>query len=197
VDFRFEGWSKLWPPKTKKRVGWVLALFLIWKAWHVASRWHVHNLLPHSSPAQNLYTGKEPKAKVAVTFVSSKDGSPQREDRQIYRTASRSAQAKQVVLDLLAGPSGEGMTGVFPQGSTLKELYLSKGGLCVVDFGPEVAGKHPGGSTGEYLTLSCLVRSLCDNFPEVKQVQVLIDGQVRPTLAGHYDISDPMTRAEF
>ena len=144
-----------------------------------------------------LFTGKEPLRKVSLTFVSESKGSAEFEDRDIYRTATLVPQAKQVVVDLMEGPRKPGLARLFPPGSDLRELFVGKDGLCVVDLAPETAAALPGGTTAEYLALYSVVRSLTANFPEITAVQFLVGGQRQPTLSGHFDISGPLTKADF
>ncbi len=147
--------------------------------------------------ATDLFSGREPKMAVRLYFVSADKGTLAVESRDIFRTASLVNQVKQVVLDLLKGPQEKGLAGVFPPGVQLKELFLGPDGLCVVDFSPEVQSLHPGGTTGEYMTLYCLVHSLAGNFAQIQRVQIMVDGQVVDSLAGHFDIAAPLTVNDF
>jgi hypothetical protein len=61
----------------------------------------------------------------------------------------------------------------FPEGSSLRD-------------------EHPGGAWTEVLAVYSLVNTLVENFSDVKQVQILIDGNESETLAGHVDISRPL-----
>lgn len=49
------------------------------------------------------------------------------------------------------------------------------------------------GGNDEIMTIACLVNSLLKNFPEFNSVQILIDGKKYRTLAGHIDISRPLS----
>jgi spore germination protein GerM len=144
-----------------------------------------------------LYTGKEPKGKASLYFAAKLKSMPESEPREIYLTASVNARARQVVQALLEGPKAENHLPVFPPQTSLRSLFLTKDGVCVVDLGPEIQKNHPGGSTGEYVSLYCLVRSLTDSLPEVQKVQVLVDGQRVSSLAGHYDLWEPLDSGSF
>ena len=54
------------------------------------------------------------------------------------------------------------------------------------------SSNHPGGSTAELQTIYSVVNTLTLNFPGIKKVQLLIDGSVHDTLAGHIVISIPL-----
>ncbi|GAA4724996.1 GerMN domain-containing protein [Brevibacillus fulvus] len=50
------------------------------------------------------------------------------------------------------------------------------------------------GSTGEGMAIDALQQTLFQ-FPEVKEIVILVDGQKADSLAGHVDISQPLTRS--
>ena len=52
--------------------------------------------------------------------------------------------------------------------------------------------QFPGGSTGEILTIYSIVDTLTLNFPEIKDVQILVEGRKKDTIAGHIDITTPL-----
>ena len=64
-------------------------------------------------------------------------------------------------------------------------------GTAKVDFSKEFARKFTGGSTGEEMLVGSIVDTLTE-FPEVKQVQFLIEGQPVETIAGHMDTTAPI-----
>jgi len=69
----------------------------------------------------------------------------------------------------------------------VRALYLDAAGTAFVDLAP---GKEMrGGVWDELLAVYALVNTLTQNFPEVKQVRLLLDGREAPTLAGHLDLS--------
>ena len=63
--------------------------------------------------------------------------------------------------------------------------------------GEDMAGLPVGGSAAEYYSISALVRTLGANFPEVRAVQILVDGQPVDSLAGHFDTSGPLDVATW
>src|SRR5208282_2360425 len=61
--------------------------------------------------------------------------------------------------------------------------------LAVVNLTGAFVSSHPSGLAAENLTLQSICGTLHANLPRVTQVRFLVDGQVRPTLAGHADIT--------
>jgi hypothetical protein len=152
-----------------------------------------------AAPHSPLFTGLEQKRKVVLTLPSSEQGGFVNVDRDIYATVSVVAQAKQVLLALMAGPApGETQAApCFGPQSTFNEVYLDGKGLAVVDLPSATVAAMPGGTSAEVATLYCLVRTLCQNIPQVARVQVLIDGQSAESLRGHVDLQDPLVLSDF
>jgi len=61
--------------------------------------------------------------------------------------------------------------------------------LAVVDLTASFAASHPSGIETETLTVLSICGTLHANLPRVTQVRFLVDGQPRPTLAGHADLT--------
>jgi len=68
--------------------------------------------------------------------------------------------------------------------------------LAVVNLTGTFAANHPSGLETETLTVLSLCGTLHVNLPRVTQVRFLVDGQVRPTLAGHADLTRAYLAAE-
>jgi spore germination protein GerM len=152
---------------------------------------------PGAEAQSPLYTGNEAKRKVDIYYASKKKTGLEVEKAEIYLSASAGAQVKQVVLRMIETPVNPDAASVFPAGTRLRELFLDKEGLCVVDFDPAIRVNHPGGTTGEYLTIYALVRTLTANFNQIGQVQIMLNGEYAETLAGHLDISRPLRLSDF
>ena len=61
--------------------------------------------------------------------------------------------------------------------------------LAVVNLTSSFAADHPSGLETETLTIESICATLRANLPNVAEVRFLVDGQTRPTLAGHADLT--------
>lgn len=61
--------------------------------------------------------------------------------------------------------------------------------LAVVNLKGSFAASHPSGMETETLTVLSICGTLHANLPQVAEVRFLVDGQVRPSLAGHADLT--------
>lgn len=130
--------------------------------------------------------------KVRLFFPSrEKEGFLMSEEREIRASELGSTEAKQIVAELIRGPGTAGGLAL-PHETKLRELFILKEGLAVVDFTKEVSSHHPGGITQELASVYSVVNSLTQNVVGVKNVQILIEGTDADTLAGHVDISHPI-----
>ncbi len=137
-----------------------------------------------------LFTSNEEIITITLFFSSEDDKDFVIESREIFKTKSIVNQAKQAILKLIEGPTTEEAATVISLGTKLRELYLENG-HAYVDFSKEISENHPGGSKSEISTINSIVNTLIRNFSEIKDVQILIEGKVAETLAGHIDISQP------
>ena len=80
-----------------------------------------------------------------------------------------------------------------PQGTLLNEVYIDSHQTAYLDFSKHLTDGHIGGTTAERLTVMAILKTVFDAFPnEIKQVQILIDGNEVKTLAGHLNLSQPL-----
>ncbi|MDI6824318.1 MAG: GerMN domain-containing protein [Bacillota bacterium] len=95
---------------------------------------------------------------------------------------------------LVAGPqAGEGAEAVLP--AAVKVLSVQqKEGTATADFSGDITRMNVG-SLGEALAVAAIVNTLTE-FPQIRQVQILVEGKQVESLAGHVDVSHPVTRNE-
>jgi spore germination protein GerM len=144
-------------------------------------------------PAASAETAPDaslPSRTIKLYFPSSSGESLVTEDREIFETASPVDRAKQILAELLSGPSGDGAIAAVPKGTTLKQVYVLADGTAYANFSSELSAGI-GGSSDEILAIYSIVDSLALNVPEIRRVAILVDGKGRGTLAGHIDIRRP------
>ncbi len=80
-----------------------------------------------------------------------------------------------------------------PRGTLLNEVYIDSHQTAYLDFSRHLTDDHIGGTTAERLTVMAILKTVFDAFPnDIKQVQILIDGNQANTLAGHLNLSQPL-----
>jgi Sporulation and spore germination len=115
------------------------------------------------------------------------------------------AKAKAVVgklLDLYAAPEAQhsvaGGSGSIAQVFLLpvaqargEKVSLNGSGalMAVVNLKGSFVASHPSGLETETLTVLSVCGTLHANLPQVTEVRFLVDGEVRPSLAGHADLT--------
>ncbi|MDX9708054.1 MAG: GerMN domain-containing protein [Trichloromonas sp.] len=95
---------------------------------------------------------------------------------------------------LVAGPAGP-LVPVLPPRTRVQTVTID-GTTAWVSFSRELVSGHPGGSMSELLTVQALANTLAANFPHIRQIRILIEGEPVPTLKGHVDLRGPIA-AEF
>ncbi|MFO7766990.1 MAG: GerMN domain-containing protein [Pelovirga sp.] len=91
---------------------------------------------------------------------------------------------------LIAGPTDE-MVRVIPETTEIKGVELEND-LVRINFSRHLVDHHPGGSLTELLTIHSLTNSLSESFPYLRQLQILVEGDMRQTLKGHVRIDHPV-----
>lgn len=99
---------------------------------------------------------------------------------------------KAAMESLMSGTKDKGCTVIIPKQAALRSVKVEDG-LATVDFDRNLVKHFVGGSTGEEMMIGSIVNTLTE-FPEVKKVRILIEGQPVETIAGHMDLSEPLER---
>lgn len=89
-------------------------------------------------------------------------------------------------------PQVAGMEDVVPVGTKVLSLKVAADGTATADFSKEIAKKGQG-SYGELMLTYAIVNTLTE-FPEIKRVQILVEGKPVTSFSGHMDLSEPLTR---
>lgn len=118
------------------------------------------------------------------------DGESLQAEKRIIKKAALEDEIKETLSVLINGPQGRDLSNAIPEGVRLLGVKL-QGPSATIDFSPEMINNHPGGSTYELLTVYSIVDTLTMNFPEVKEVQILVGGKKAETIAGHIDATVP------
>lgn len=97
--------------------------------------------------------------------------------------------ARQTMHELLTGPRNPNLKQALPAGTKLLDINLKPDGLCIVNFNDRIGEIE--GRKGEVLAVYSVVNTLAQ-FPTVKRVDFLIEGEPVDTLAGTVDLSNPV-----
>jgi hypothetical protein len=114
------------------------------------------------------------------------------EHATVFDLDSPTARARLILERLLEGPESEDLVGAIPEGTALRELWISPSGTAFIDFSADLGRRHPGGTTAEMNTVFAVVNTLVYNLPEVRRVQILMAGREVDTLSGHLALWLPL-----
>lgn len=113
------------------------------------------------------------------------------ETRQVAIGRGFVGQVGQVIRALVAGPEHGAVNTIPPGTSVLDVFYDPDTSTLFLDFSGEFIAGHPGGSSAEYHTVSAIMKTVSENFPEIQAVQVLVEGSQVGTIAGHINAHGP------
>lgn len=136
------------------------------------------------------YVVLEGKRKIELYFLSPDGVTLKKENAQISKGIIF-FEIQEALELLLAGPKSNVLTTTVPTGTELLNFEI-KEKVVFVDFSTQLSLGHGGGSSGELSTVYSIVNTVMLNFKEIKSVQILINGEVHKTLAGHIMINLPL-----
>ncbi len=115
---------------------------------------------------------------------------PVKTERRLHRELTQ--RLNQVVTALIQ-ETPPNLRNTIPRGTELNEVYIDSQQTAYLDFSSHLTDGHIGGTTAEFLTVTAILRTVFDAFPdEIKQIQILIDGKEIETIAGHLNLSQPL-----
>lgn len=130
---------------------------------------------------------------VTLYYASTKADQLVAEAREIAVGEGIESQVQAVIKELVKGPEGGGrVSSIPPETELLQAFWVEESQTIFLDFNRAFVSNHPGGSAGEYYTISMIVKTVGANFPEVRRVQFLVDGYQVETIAGHYAVDQPI-----
>ena len=185
----------------------IASLGMGFKLWELRERAHKH-LLAGESSAPTAAPVVAPAEQATLVAANDMDNSLVPQVHSLPLPADPGARARAVLgklLDLYAAPDS---THPVPGGAaSVAQVFLmpapgtkSSGNsgdqLAVVNLTGAFAASHPSGLETESLTVLSICATLRANLPGVTEVRFLVDGQQRPSLAGHADLTRTYLTAE-
>ena len=134
---------------------------------------------------------------VSLFFADEENQSLLIETRMVAMGREIGDQVRQVVRALLEGSDGDGISTIADGTRVLGVFYDPEAATLYIDFSSELIAGHPGGSSAEYFTISAIMRTISQNFPEVQAVQILVEGLQVGTIAGHIDAYGPLAVSDW
>ncbi len=178
----------------------VAALAMGGALWHLRQRAH-ERLLAGEDSAPTRAPEVAPNEQATLVVANDADGSLLVQGHSLPLPADPSARARAVLgklLELYADPaaahpvsggaSGVAQVFLLPVPGP-KDKQNRDAELAVVNLTGNFAASHPSGLETETLTVLSICATLRANLPRVTQVRFLVDGQERPNLAGHADLT--------
>lgn len=129
---------------------------------------------------------------LTLYFASADGMSTVAEKRQVYY--SRNVGIEKLVIDqLLKGPDSDSLLSAISTGTKLNSVTVSENGVCIVNF--DAAFETTVTNVTENVTIYSIVNSLTE-LDNVKQVQILVNGDTPHISNVDVDLSSPISRNE-
>ena len=184
----------------------IVCLGMGFKLWQLRDRAH-KNLLAGEITTPTKAPEVAPAEQATLIAANDLDNSLLPQMHSLPLPADPGARARAVLgrlLDLYASPDS---THPVPGGAaSVAQVFLlpvpgarasnPQAQLAVVNLTGSFAASHPSGLETESLTVLSICATIRANLPNVTEVRFLVDGQPRPTLAGHADLTRTYLTAE-
>ena len=131
-------------------------------------------------------------ATVEIYFPSALSDGLVGEFRQIFDTVTPGDRAKQIIADLISGPTSDDCLRAVSPNTRLRQVYVLADGTAYLDFSSALTEGIGGGSMKELLTVYAIVDSVAFGVREVQRVGILVNGRPLETMNGHLDLSRPL-----
>lgn len=184
----------------------VLAGLLIWGCFRDEAKNYISeiggipakNTIVDKAKKDDIKDGKKPsvlpgKTETLIVYRAASDGSEALIAEKVQVAKNSKPNPEQALIALCSTkPQNEKFANVIPVGTKVLGLTIEEDGTAVANFSKEL-GKRGQGSYDEMMAVYAIVNTLTE-YPEIKQVQILIEGKKRVVLGSHMDIEEPIKR---
>jgi len=190
--------SRKEPPDGWRRWGWVYVLLAV-AGLLLLVIWLVRTQVPESFPV--AAEGDDSRQRFALvaealTFASRDGRRLETETQLLPRLPTTEERIRAVITALIEG-STTGLLNPWPREAALLDLFLAADGTAYLNMSSAVrAGLGPG-DTMEWLLVASVTCTLGDNFPDVRGVRLMVDGESRGFLRRFMPLEWTYTPAMF
>lgn len=139
-----------------------------------------------AAPAPSLSDSAANRKPVVLLYPCEADGLLAPFQAAVDVSETTQQEMTDLVRSYLATVPGGNMVNPFPERTALRAFYLEENGRAVVDL--DQWAFEGGGTDTETYRIYGIINTICYNYPEVRSVKLLVDGQERETLLGHIDL---------
>lgn len=173
----------------RKGMRFIIIAFLVFAAIVgalVAKKYHISTRPQVPPPAEQAGT-----ILVTLFFADESGDGLVREGREIEAGSDPAESIEAVVGELISGPVGDHGP-VLPDSTQVRKVEV-RGDQATVDFGREFYDDLPAGSSAEMMAIYAVIDTIAVNFPQVKKVLFLKEGQQVETAKGHLDLRQSLS----
>jgi hypothetical protein len=117
------------------------------------------------------------------------------EERVVVDPGTFEELAMTVAREVLAGPT-RGVAGLSPA-TQVRSFFLTQDGTGYLDLSSDVIAHWPRGDGLEWVSLASLIRSMTENVPAIRTVQILVEGHVVERAPGSIGLDLPLSPDGF
>jgi hypothetical protein len=127
-------------------------------------------------------TGEPETYEAAIYFADFEYTELVAETRELKTTETPEGRTRQVIEELIAGPTDETHSPTLPPDAELISVFV-KGGVATLNFSEEVQSKSFG-TTGELFAVNSIYKTVIENEPTVFAVRLLVESDRQVAFCG-------------
>jgi hypothetical protein len=147
---------------------------------------------PSPTPSPASATEAARRINVKLLFEAVEGPGLVLEERSVLYEPDLGMQLRRVLEELVRG-SETGLGASVDPATRVLEVFVTSGGIAYADLSKELIPPGGTGSAAEEDTVYAIVNTLSVNFPAVTRVQILVEDRPIASLAGHTDLSRPLS----
>lgn len=156
------------------------------------------DMLSQEPSSSNDQTDEISLVEIPLYFQNIKQTQLVKVQRKVEPMDSVPQRMKTAMTELIAGPRQRGLVSPIPDGTELKSVFWSREERRVyVNFSDALVTNHPGHALSEWATIYAIVNTIAAQSPQVKEVQVLVNGQAIRNEKFNWDWSLPFKAEEL
>ena len=128
---------------------------------------------------------------VEIFFMGEDGISMYSENREIPITDDLCTDLRYVIEELIQGPQSSDLASPLPYTTKLFGIFVDNEGRLYVNFSKEFVEDNCKGTACEIAVIKTLIKTTAYNFPQISQLQILVEGKPIKSIGGHLNIEEP------
>lgn len=139
--------------------------------------WLLRTRVPSSFPTTQQTSSEIGPLGAYVLYFGTRDGRGLVRETRFLPRSGDDERDMRTAIDALCDGTESNALSPWPGAAELKDVFVSPAGVAYLDFNSALRRGVPRGDFMEWLLVASLTRSICENFPALDGVRIMIEGE--------------------